>query len=61
VHPLANAHFEIANLLKNTGYQAEKIDITAGNAQVIASQGWSDLTFFEFTAMNGNWTLVSSQ
>lgn len=61
VHPLAKAHYEIVVLLEENGYQVEQIDIVDETAQVIASQGWPELTFFEFTASANNWLLVSSQ
>ncbi|MFC1996693.1 hypothetical protein ACFLXI_03675 [Chloroflexota bacterium] len=61
VHSLAKAHFEIAKLLRETGYQVERIEVTDGTAQVIASQGWPDLTHFEFASSGGVWTFVSSQ
>jgi hypothetical protein len=60
-HPLAKAHFEIAAQLQKSGYQAEQIDIVDGRAWVVASQGWPDLTPFEFAASNNYWVMVSSQ
>jgi hypothetical protein len=60
-HPLAKAHFEIVALLQESGYQAERIDIANGTAQVLASQGWPNSTLFEFTATADCWILVSSQ
>jgi hypothetical protein len=60
-HPLAKAHYEIAAFLQESGYQVERIDITQGKAQVVASQGWSDLTRFELAASGNNWVVVSSQ
>jgi hypothetical protein len=48
-------------LADEAGYQVEKIDIRGGIAQVIASQGWPDLTTFEVGMADENWVLVSSQ
>ena len=61
VNALAKAHYEIAALLKETGFQVEQVDIADGTAQVIASQGWPELTIFEFSAIANSWQLVSSQ
>ena len=61
VHPLAKAHFDIVLLLQGTGYQAEQISVAGGEAQVIASRGWPELTYFEFTASGNNWNFASSQ
>lgn len=61
VHPLAQAHYKIAVNLREIGYQVEQVDVTDGTAQVIASRGWPNLTFFEFTATTNDWHLVSSQ
>lgn len=61
VHSLAKGHFEITTFLGEFGYQVERINISNGTAQVVASQGWPDLTRFQFTAANSGWLLVSSQ
>jgi len=60
-HSLAKGHFEITAFLDESGYQVERIIISDGAAQVVASQGWPDLTQFEFAATNNGWLLVSSQ
>jgi hypothetical protein len=56
---LAKAHYEITSLLHETGYQVEQIAIVNNTAQVKASQGWPELTQFEFAATNHGWLLVS--
>ncbi len=61
VHPMAKAHYEIANILWEAGYQVEQVKITDETANVVASQGWPELTFFEFTATANSWLMVSSQ
>ncbi len=61
VHPLAKAHYDIAGLLAENGYQIEKIDIANGTAQATASKGWSELTYFEFTETDYRWQFVSNQ
>ena len=58
---LAKAHYEIAALLLEAGFQVEQVDVADGMAQAIASQGWSDLTVFEFTATANSWLMMSSQ
>ena len=58
---LAKAHFEITTFLQESGYQVEKIAVADGKAEVVASQGWPELTRFEFSATNSGWLLVSSQ
>jgi hypothetical protein len=60
-HLLAKAHYEIAAFLGENGYQVEQINVADGTAQVIATQGWPELTIFELTAINGSWQLVSNQ
>ena len=60
-HALAKGHFEITAFLDESGYQVERIIISDGAAQVVASQGWPYLTQFEFAATNNGWLLVSSQ
>jgi hypothetical protein len=59
VNALAKAHYEITAFLHETGYQVEQIAIAENTAQVKASQGWSELTQFEFASNNGGWLLVS--
>ena len=58
---LAKAHYEIAAFLQEAGFQVEQVDVIDGTAQVIASQGWSDLTIFEFAATANSWLIISSQ
>jgi hypothetical protein len=60
-HPLAAAHFEIITILSQMGYQAEKINVDGAAAQVIASQGWPELTMFEFQTIATQWQLENSQ
>jgi hypothetical protein len=60
VHPLAKAHFEIALQLRDSGYQAEQIDVADNIARVVASQGWSQLTYFEFVSTSTGWYLANS-
>ena len=60
-HPLAQAHYRIAKLAQEAGYQVEKIKIDNGVAQVIASEGWPEITIFEVSMADDNWILVSSQ
>jgi hypothetical protein len=59
VNTLAKAHYEITSFLHETGYQVELITIIDNTAQVKASQGWPELTQFEFAATNSGWSLVS--
>jgi hypothetical protein len=61
VHPLAKAHFEIATILREAGYQVEKVNVATNTAQVVASRGWPDLALFEFTSTANHWDLVNSQ
>jgi hypothetical protein len=61
VHPLAQTYFEIAQLAWEAGYQVEQINVQGESAQVIASQGWPELTEFKFNLESGRWFLVSSQ
>jgi hypothetical protein len=61
VHPLAQAHFEIAQLAWQAGYQVEQIEIETQSARVFASQGWPDLTELEFGLEGGHWFLVGGQ
>ena len=61
IHPLANAYFEIAQLAWRAGYYVERIAVDNQSARVIASQGWPDLTVFEFGLVDGHWILVGSQ
>jgi len=61
VHPLAQAYFEITQLAWEAGYQVEQINVRGESAQVIASQGWPELTEFKFNLESGRWFLVSSQ
>ena len=56
---LAKDYFEITSLLRERDYQVEQITILGDTAQVIASQGWPELTQFEFAATNSGWLLVS--
>jgi hypothetical protein len=56
---LAKDYFEITSLLRERDYQVEQITILNDIAQVKASQGWAELTQFEFTATNRGWLLVS--
>jgi hypothetical protein len=58
---LAKAHYEIVASLNQSGYQVERITISDESAQVTASQGWPELTNFEFAATNNGWMMVSSQ
>ena len=59
VNALAKAHYEITSFLHETGYQVEQIAIIDNTALVKASQGWPELTQFEFAATNSGWLLVS--
>jgi len=60
-HPLARAHFEIVTILSQAGYQAEKINVDGKVAQVVASEGWPELTTFEFQVVANQWQLENSQ
>jgi hypothetical protein len=61
VHPLAKAHYDLVWTLQKSGYQVEQVEISGGKALVTASQGWPDLTYFEFMNADNSWILVSSQ
>jgi hypothetical protein len=61
VHPLAQAHYEIASRLLERGYQVQQIKVSGETAEVMANQGWPELTLFEFSLANGGWVLVSGQ
>ncbi|HBY06530.1 MAG TPA: hypothetical protein DEH22_01570 [Chloroflexi bacterium] len=60
-NPLAQAHFELAQLVAELGYTAEKIEVGDESARVIASQGWPELTVFEFKRVNGDWRLAQGE
>jgi hypothetical protein len=60
-HPMAQTHYDIASSLLEAGYQIQQINIKGETAQVVATQGWSELTIFDFSVANGNWSIVSGQ
>ena len=60
-HPLAKAHFDIASRLHEYGYQVEWVDVNDEIAYAVASQGWANLSDFQFSAETGYWSLVSGQ
>jgi hypothetical protein len=61
VHPLAQAYYEIASHLLERGYQVQQIEVNGETAQVMANQGWPELTLFEFSLTSGDWVLVTGQ
>ena len=59
VNSLANAHYQITQILLKEGYIAQTIEVEGMKATAQATTGWADLTEFSFAKQNGVWQGIS--